>query len=660
MSSLNADSFSACKLLIFVFLILLSGCVISPTHPSLKDVSLKQLIPVRDFIADSKWNGNYIVSPDGTKLAWLAADGLSISLFVKTTGHEDIKKFGVEVPRQIKWAGDSRHVLLINDKDGNENTHIYVLNIEQSGKKLTDLTPYEETTARIVRIVQGGPEIIVEENHRNKKIFDLNKIDIDSGKVTVLATNPGDVSEWIVDRKGNLVARIYQIGTLCTLQVNQSTIGEDWKSVAEWSIVDECSILGVNVDGKELWALSNRGRDKISLVKITLATGNETVVYAEPDFDLADVLIGPMTRVPLFASSESDYPKNKFFDLRLGNVMLGHTNGQPAMLKFDSIDDQEQSFTVSVRTDQGMKHYLGDTRDGKLTLLGQDKLSRMASMLGTVKPISFRSRDGLELHGYLSIPVGVKAEKLPMVIMVHGGPFHIRDSWAYDIDDTQFLTNRGYAVLRVNYRGSAGYGREFREKAIGEIAGKMQDDLIDGLNWAVESGIGDPQKIAILGASYGGYATLMGLALFPAAYACGIDMFGPSNLARLLESIPEKYEFGKQWWYLYVGNPGDPEDRKRMDAMSPIYKVENITNPILIMHGINDPRVKLSQADEMVLALRKAHKRVEYVTFSGDGHGNRRWSNRLTMYRKTEDFLADCLGGRSSGFDWYQLMTWAE
>jgi dipeptidyl aminopeptidase/acylaminoacyl peptidase len=265
------------------------------------------------------------------------------------------------------------------------------------------------------------------------------------------------------------------------------------------------------------------------------------------------------------------------------------------------------------------------------------------------------------LHGYLTLPRGPKPEGLPMVLLVHGGPW-VRDRWGQEQASRglqQFLANRGYAVLQVNYRGSSGYGRAFMEKAIGEFAGKMHDDLIDGVRWAVGTGIADPRRVAIYGASYGGYSALVGATFTPEVFACAVDVVGVSDLGRLLETAPPYWELGLAWWRRYVGDPANAADRKVMDARSPVFFAHRAQRPILVMHGVNDPRVKLEQSERMVDALRRAGKAVDLVTFRGDGHGNQKWANNLTMYRKTEDFLATCLGGRSSGFDYYQLGAWA-
>jgi dipeptidyl aminopeptidase/acylaminoacyl peptidase len=650
---MNTTSF-----LSIVLSLVLCSCSIAPIHPSLKEAVLPELIPVRDFVADRKANGGYQVSPDGKKLVWMAVKGMQPAVFVSTLGSKDVKTYAIH-PRYFRWAADSRHLLFVSDKGGDENTHIYACDTEQEGAELTDLTPYEKTVAHILRVVKGGSEIVMVDNHRDKKVFDIYKIDIPTARQTVLATNPGDVADWITDRYGNLIGRVRQSGGRHILQVKQDAAGEGWKSTADWSIFDSCSILEVGDDGKRAWALSNRGRDKVALVQVNLTTGAETVIHAEPDADLEGAIISNKTHAPLAVYSNPDWPKVIIFDARLRDAWSRVTDNKPAALSLVSADDEERIITASIATDHGIKHYLYNTDSGERTLLGQDSMSRHESSLATIEPISLKSRDGLDLHGYLTLPVGVKPEKLPMVLMVHGGPWH-RDIWALQgAPFPQFFANRGYAVLTINYRGSTGYGRAFKEMAIGEFAGKMHDDLLDGVDWAVRSGIADARKIAIFGGSYGGYASLVGLTFTPDVFACGIALVGPSDLARLIESAPEYWELAKPWWYRYVGNPADPGDRKRMDAQSPLYKADAVTKPVLIMHGANDPRVKLSQSDEMVSALRKAGKQVDYVVFTGDGHGTRNWANNLKLYRKTEDFLAACLGGRSSGFDYYQFFSWA-
>jgi dipeptidyl aminopeptidase/acylaminoacyl peptidase len=636
----------------------LDGCTIAPKHHALSASALPDLIPVRAFVADIKSNGDYKISPDGKRLAWRGVDGVVPAVMVKTLGTDETKAFRI-LPRNFQWTGDSARLIFLADKGGDEATHLYAGNADGSSTTLTDLTPFDGTLTITVEVVEKSAEVVVMQNRRDKKVFDLYKIDTANGRHTLLATNPGNVPHWGVDRHGVLRARIAQSGDERTVQVKQAGPDDDWKSIATLSLSEQVRPIEFTEDGMAAWVLSNRGRDKTALVKLDLGNGAETVVYEDPVVDIDDALVSRQTRLPLAAYSMPDYPKLEVFDARLRDRLTAIAGGMPAGILIHSRDDDERNMTLTVVTDRGTRSFLYQSETNKLLLLGEDSLSRLERQLGQTRPVRFTSRDDETLHGYLTLPAIDKPEKLPMVLLVHGGPWR-RDQWGgrHGVIP-QFLANRGYAVLQVNFRGSVGYGRAFTEKAIGEFAGKMHDDLIDGVNWAVSSGIADPARIGIYGGSYGGYAALLGVTFTPEVFACAVDLVGPSDLARTLETAPPYWELGKPMWKRYVGDPANPEDRKRMDEKSPLYKAEAATKPVLIMHGVNDPRVKLEQSELMVSALKKAGKQVEFVTFSGDGHGNQRWPNNLALFRKTEDFFAACLGGRSSGFDFYQLGSWA-
>ena len=636
----------------------LTGCSIAPTHPSLTTATanLAPLIPVRDFVADRQASGGHQVSPDGKKLAWMGANGIRPAVWVKTLGADDAKAFDIRA-RGFRWSADSKRLALLADSGGDEDTHIHAGAVDGPSTALVDLTPFERTASHILRVVRGGSDIVITTNRRDKKVFDLYRLDLGSGRLELLATNPGSVGWWGVDRLGRLRARVLLDGDSSLLQLPEAADPGGWRTTARWSRFDQVQPLDLPLDGDVGWALSNRGRDKLALVRFDLRNGAETVLHADPAVDLGHVLISQKSHAPLMIHSMPGYPRVEVLDPALRTRLQALATDPPADLYVTSADDDERTLTVAAVTDKGVRTFLfsGDSTEPRL--LGQNSLARQAAGLSSTRPIEFSSRDGLVLHGYLTLPEGVKPAALPLVLLVHGGPW-ARDRWG-DGNTKQFLANRGYAVLQVNYRGSTGYGRAFTDKAIGEFAGKMHDDLVDGVEWAVKAGVADQAKVAIHGASYGGYAALVGATSTPEVFACAVDIVGPSHLARLLETVPAYWELGLPWWRRFVGDPARPEDRKAMDARSPLFKAERATNPILIMHGVNDPRVKLEQSELMVAALRKAGKQVDFVTFKGDGHGNQKWSNNLTLLRKTEDFLAACLGGRSSGFDYYQLGAWA-
>ena len=641
----------------------LSGCAVAPSHPSLVGQALPELIPVRDFVADTRSTGGHGVSPDGKKLAWFGTDGVSGAIWVKSIGQPDgpgdAKSFVIRA-RYFRWSADSEFLFIMADSGGDEDTHVHVGRANGTDRSLVDLTPFSKTNSHFLRAVDGGSDIIITSNRRDKKVFDLYRVAANGSKTELLAQNPGNVAWWGVDRTGQLRARMALEGDSSLLQLPRPNDPAGWATTASASRFDALHFIEFDDDGRSAWALSNRGRDKQALVKVDLQSGQETVQVASADVDLESARLRKKSSIPLIVSSMPGYPRLEIFDAGLRARIEALTGGKPADVHVTSIDDEERQLTVFVGTDKGGKTYLLRSDSSQTELLGEGAMSRMAPFLADTNPVSFTSRDGLTLHAYLTLPVGVAPRGLPMVLLVHGGPW-ARDRWSAGNTNRsmqQFLANRGYAVLQVNYRGSTGYGKAFLEKAIGEFAGKMHDDLMDGVQWAVKGGIADPARVAIYGASYGGYAAMVGATFTPEVFACAVNVVGVTHLARLLETAPAYWELGKPWWTRYVGDPANPAERKVMDSKSPLFKADRANKPILIMHGVNDARVKLEQSELMVAALQKAGKQVDYVTFQGDGHGNQKWNNNLTMYRKTEDFLASCLGGRSSGFDYYQLASW--
>lgn len=638
-------------------LVLLGGCTVAPTHPSLREAALPELVPVRDFVANRHSSGGYRVSPDGRRIAWFGTDGTAPAIWIQTLDGDDARAIRMRA-RSLRWSADSRWLAIVADRAGDEDHRVLAVDVQAGASEPVDLTPFSRTTSHVVQTVQGTPDFIVSSNLRDKRVFDLYRIDPRDGSRTLLATNPGHVDGWGLDRQGRLLARVALDGERSRLQ-RPAADGTTWQDIAQWSRWETVILFGLHEDGRQAWAFSNRGRDKLALVRFDLASGAETVVHASDEVDLDSVVLSRITREPLVVHSMPGYPQRKVFDAELARRLDALAGDQPADVQIASMDDSERVLVAVVATDRGQRSYL--LRDGQPPrLLGESNLSLIGTSLAATKPVDFTSRDGLRLHGYLTLPPGVAPKALPTVLLVHGGPWR-RDRWsggAINRGLQQFLANRGYAVLQINYRGSTGYGRAFLEKAIGEFAGRMHDDLVDGVHWLADAGIADPARVAIYGASYGGYAALVGATFTPEVFACAVDVVGMSDLASLLRDAPPYWELGRPWWHRFVGDPARPEDLQRMREKSPLYRADQARGPILVMHGVNDPRVKLDQSERMVAALRAAGKPVEYLTFQGDGHGNQKWTNNLAMYRKTEDFLAGCLGGRSSGFDYYQLGAW--
>ena len=642
--------------LAILFMLIVAGCAVKPTHESLKDADLPPLIPVRDFVANTDYNGFYRISPDGKRLAWKAVAKLHEQIFVRTLGKDDTRHLGFNASGYpFVWAQDSRHLLFIKDTGGNENFHLFRVDTEGPDPSPVDITPLPNTRVGIQQIIEDDPKhILVIHNGRDKAVFDLYKLDIDSGDMTPVYQNNEQIVRIITDRHGRLRARIRQDDSRQYLEL-PSADGSSWSALTGWSRDDDVWPQKFTADGTAIHMLSNQGRDKIALVRLDVATGKETVVYADPDVDVNHVQYSRTTLEPVLAYTQPDYPQMEVLDPSLRELTAQFHKDGPAGIYVSSADDAQQRVTVDVNNDREVSYYLLDLRDKTTTLLGKNYSSDFADALATMKPIRFKARDGLTLNGYLTLPV-TASRPLPMVLLVHGGPF-ARDIWKYN-RLSQFLANRGYAVLQINYRGSSGYGRRFLEAAYGEFAGKMHDDLIDGVHWAINEGIADAKQIAIVGGSYGGYATLVGLTMTPEVFACGIDIVGPADLESLSKNFPSYWKPYMHRWFKAVGDPDNPADRERMHAQSPLFFADRVRRPVLIAQGANDVRVKHEQSDRMVEALRAAGKPVEYVVIPGEGHRIRHWKNRLNLFRKTEDFLADCLGGRSSGFDYYQLGSW--
>ncbi len=638
-----------CFLLIIpIFLFGINNCSMEQSHPTSQTSQLNKLIPIDKFFLNPKIKFAFKISPDGQKLAWLELKNNRMTIFFKNLNDQRIYFINTNSNRNIYrfyWLLDSQRLLYRQDQAGNENYHIYMLDCRYPDKQPINLTPYENTRAWVNQIIRTDPDhILVSHNRRDKRVFDLYKVNLNTRQESLVSENPGTIRTGITDDQGNLHGLIKK--TLPNKRIMEFYNSEQkkWQQVASWSIENKFKFLSFTADKKKLWMLSNRGRDRIALVQFDPGTGEETPIYEDANVDLKEVLISALTKKPVAALSFPGYPRLHFFERSFAKHASHFKTQKKSSLLLMSSDSQEKIFTLGVYTDKGIDFYLYNRTSQQKTLLARHPIYPYEQTLADMKPIVLKSRDGLTLHGYLTLPKEKSPKKLPMVLKVHGGPW-ARDYWGYN-EEIQFLANRGYAVLQINYRGSIGYGRAFEEAAVGEFAGKMHDDLLDGVRWAVNKGIADPKKIAIMGRSYGGYAALVGMTFTPDTFACGIDVVGPSNLVSLLESVPK---YWKPWlgrWYKYVGNPQNLQDRYKMMAKSPFFQIDNIKKPLFIVQGANDPRVNRSESDQIVAAMQKAGLEVEYLLFANEGHWIRNGANRLEFYQRLEYFLAKHLGGR--------------
>jgi len=648
------------KLIIALLSILIAACTVQPTHQSLIETELPPLLPVRDFVANTSYNGDYRISPDGKKLAWKAVEGSQEEIFVRSinshNSRDDSRSLGFNAQAYpFVWAQDSQHLLFIKDTGGDENYHLFRANIHANELEPVDITPLKNTRVGIKQLIEDDPEhILVVHNGRDKSVFDLYRLNIMNGEMDLVYQNTDKIVRLITDRQGSLRARVRQDNNFRYLELPEAGLTK-WKKLIHWSKDDTVRVLKFTKQGDGIHLLSNRGRDKIALIRLDTSSAKETVVYEHPDVDVSFVHFNSKDMQPALVYTQPDYPQVKALDPGLQATLDAFRKQGPAGIYVSSADDAQQLITIDVNDDRKVTYYLYDKRSGKTRLLGKHANYAIEESLSRMLPIKYTARDGLNLHGYLTLP-NTSQRPLPMVMLVHGGPFS-RYIWKYN-RESQFLANRGYAVLQVNYRGSRGYGREFMQAAIGEFGGKMNDDLIDGVNWAIKQGIADKNYIAIMGRSFGGYATLVGLSKTPDIFACGIDTVGPADLEALDKNFPAYWKPFMHKWRKYAGNPENAEQLERMRKQSPIYHADKIKSPVLIIQGANDIRVKQDQSDRMVQALRDANKDVNYQLIEGEGHKINHWKNRLKVYRITEDFLAECLGGRSSGFDYYQLASW--
>jgi dipeptidyl aminopeptidase/acylaminoacyl peptidase len=622
------------------------------THRTLQAAKLAELIPVGDFFAARTSSWDYQVSPDGTKLAWIGAGDFWSTVFYRNI--DEAHAHTVSTSRRIDhfvWAEDGRTLLTFWDDDGDENYHLVSVDTGEPQRAPRDLTPFGNVRVQLVETIRGDPShVLIEHNDRDRSCFDLYRLDIRTGEQVLIAKNSGNVFRWTTDANGRLIARTRRLSE--GGWIFEASQAGGWRGLVKGGIDEVLDVQGHTTDAAFVWALSNLHRDRVSLVRLDLTSGHEDVVADDPEVDILAVWIDRVSYRPVAAWSFPDYPKIRWFDETLRADVSSFAGTRPANVAVLGSDDAKQRVTLVIDTDRSAQTFVlldRTTRSG--SVLARSPIAAHSDELASSKPIFFRARDGLVIHGYLTLPLGTAGRDLPMVLAVHGGPW-FRDFWGYH-DMEQFLANRGYAVLTLNYRGSVGYGRAFTRAAVREFAGKMHDDLVDGVRWAVAQGIADRDKVAIFGGSYGGYATLVGMTITPQMFAAGIDCVGISDLVTLVEMVPP---YWRQWlplWHEYVGDPKNSVDRRDMARRSPIHFAERVQRPLLIEQGANDVRVIKDHSDRMVQALRKAGKDVDYIVFEDEGHHIEKWENKVLLAQRIEHFLARHLGGRAGAIEFY-------
>jgi dipeptidyl aminopeptidase/acylaminoacyl peptidase len=591
------------------------------------------------------------VSPDGSRIAFLApVDGV-LNVWVGDASGANAAPVTDDRDRGIRsyfWAHDNRHLLYLQDQGGDENWRLYSVNLPTGA--VTDLTPFDKVRAQLVALSQRRPtEMLVGLNREDPAYHDVYHVDLESGRLELVRSNPGfagpSENAWIAgqDLEIRAAVRPTSDGSGYELCVPE---GEDWRVIQTFDYEDAVtsSTLAVSGDGTRLYMLSSKGVNAGRLVRLDLATGAEEVIAEDPNYDVGDVVLHPKTRRPQIVGFVRDRLEHVVLDPDIAEDFAAVQAIGPGEVHIQSADDEDRRWVVSLVIDDGpARTYLFDRGDKSATLLFEDRPELINYELAAMEPFSFPARDGLTIHGYLSFPPGVKRDNLPTVLNVHGGPWG-RDVWGFD-PEVQWLANRGYLCVQVNFRGSTGYGKDFTNAGDREWGAKMHDDLIDAVDWVVGEGYANRDKVCIYGGSYGGYAALVGATFTPAVFSCAIDIVGPSNLKTLLESVPPYWVAVLEQFNRRIGNPATEEEF--LWSRSPLSRAGDIQVPLLIAQGANDPRVKQAESEQIVAALKEKGIDHTYMLFPDEGHGFAKPENRFKFYAAAEAFLAEHLGGRA-------------
>jgi len=612
------------------------------------------------------------ISPDGKNLSWLAPVNGVLNVWVAP--RSDLSKAKAvtgDTTRPVRryfWAFDNQHIVYLQDAGGNENWHVFSVDLAKGETK--DLTPKPKVQARVEAVSYKHPhEIVIGLNDRNPQLHDLYQVNLETGAMKLLEQNPGFLGYSIDDDfDAKLAVTMTPDGGMKVLQkappkkakkkaddkATAALAFPGWKELYTVGPEDSLNTSPIDFDkrGRHLYMWDSRGRNTSALVSLDLKTGKIKVLASDPKADGSGVLLHPTKKTVEAVSFTYDKRTWKVLDARM-------KKDYAALAKLSDGEPQVTSTTLDMKTwvvaylvdDGPIRYYLYDHKHRKGSFLFTNRAALEKLKLAKMHPEVVKSRDGLDLVDYLSLPPasdpdgdGKPAAALPTVLLVHGGPW-ARDNWGYN-PLHQLLANRGYAVLSVNYRGSTGLGKAFLNAGNKEWAGKMHDDLIDSVNWAVAQGIAQKDKVCIMGGSYGGYATLVGLTFTPDTFACGVDIVGPSNILTLLASIPPYWKPMQDVFKTRVGDWTTPEGKKMLLDRSPLTHVDAIKAPLLIGQGANDPRVKQAEADQIVHAMKAKKIPVSYILFPDEGHGFARVPNKLAFFAAAEAFLSAHLGGQ--------------
>jgi dipeptidyl aminopeptidase/acylaminoacyl peptidase len=595
-------------------------------------------IPLRDFFKNPE-SRDYLLSPDGKTLSYLAPWESRMNIWIRPTAGGEAKRVTSEKDRDIRdyfWKGND-FLVYAQDTKGDENFHLFRVNLKTDEVK--DLTPFPKVRANLIDDLEdiSPTDILIQHNKRNAELFDAYRLNVATGEMKMAAQNPGHVDHWVDDHKGRILAATETDGVNATLLTRPDEKAA-FKKVLTTNFREHLGVEFFTFDNKQLYAESNIGRDKQEIVTIDPATGKETgTIYRNPDVDVDGLAFSKKRKVLTYGHYTTWKEQRKYLDPQTEKIFATLEQKLPGyQVDIAGNDHDENQFIIVATSDRTPgSRYLFNVKNGELTKLADVAPWLKEGQLAPVKPIEYTSRDGLTIHGYLTLPLGREPKNLAVVVNPHGGPWD-RDVWRYD-PEVQFLANRGYAVLQMNFRGSTGYGRKFWEASFKQWGKKMQDDITDGVQWLVEEGVADPKRVAIYGGSYGGYATLAGVTFTPDLYAAAVDYVGPSNMFTFMKTIPPYWKPYLDMFHEMVGNP--EKDKELLASESPVLHSDQIKTPLFIAQGAQDPRVNKAESDQMVASLKKRGVDVEYMVKDNEGHGFHNEENRFDFYGAMEKFL---------------------
>ena len=604
----------------------------------------KSKYSVEDFFKTPD-KSSYQLSPDGQYFSYMGPYERRRNIFIQKIGEEKAIRITSETDRDIGgyfWANNDR-LIFIKDSGGDENFSLF--GVDKDGKNAKDLTPFEKVRIEIIDNLEDVDDaMIIGMNKNNPMLFDPYRININTGEVQQLAKNdnPAEpISTWMTDHDGKLRIAVKVKDGINQTVMYRANEKDEFKEVLTTNFRETMSPIFFDFDnGSVVYAASNLGRDKSVIVKFDMETGKEVgdPIFESDEVDVENIFYSKKRKVPTGITYTTWKRQYYFLDKereRTQQILEGKLPNQEVVVTGMSKD--EDKMMIRTYSDRSLgAYYFYDTKTEKLEKITDVSPWINPEDMAEMKPVKYKTRDGIEINGYLTLPKGKEAKNLPVIVNPHGGPW-ARDSWTYN-PEIQLLASRGYAVFQMNFRGSVGYGRKFWEMSFKEWGRKMQDDITDGAKWLVKEGIADEKRIAIYGGSYGGYATLAGITKTPDLYACAIDYVGVSNLFTFMETIPPYWKPYLEMLYEMVGHP--EKDKDAMTANSPAFLVDKIKCPLFVVQGANDPRVNIDEADQIVRSLRERKIDVPYMVKYNEGHGFHNEENQFEFYKAMLGFFA--------------------